>query len=141
MTRDNRRPERAFDRTAGRCHICGKRLAWSNYGTVYGRGAWEIDHSRARARGGSDHGNNLFAACVSCNRSKRDVSSRTMRHRMGRRRAPLSVAQKGQAQRQYTATGGVLGAVALGAVAGPAGLLWGAIIGAAIGSSVDPDSD
>lgn len=30
----------------------------------------EIDHSRPKARGGSDHMNNLMPSCQSCNREK-----------------------------------------------------------------------
>jgi 5-methylcytosine-specific restriction endonuclease McrA len=65
-----------YDRTEGQCHNCRKRLTFRNYGLFGKRGAWEIEHSVAQARGGTDHGNNLFAACISCNRSKGDSSSR-----------------------------------------------------------------
>jgi 5-methylcytosine-specific restriction endonuclease McrA len=34
------------------------------------RGVWEVEHSVARAKCGSNHGNNLYAACITCNRSK-----------------------------------------------------------------------
>jgi 5-methylcytosine-specific restriction endonuclease McrA len=59
-----------FDKTGGECHYCGKQLAWSNYGLVGKRGAWEVDHSIPVSRGGTDHQNNLWPACVSCNTEK-----------------------------------------------------------------------
>lgn len=62
--------DRIFTTTAGRCHLCHRRLARKNYGADGQRGAWEVDHSLPRARGGSDHGNNLRPAHIACNRSK-----------------------------------------------------------------------
>ena len=59
-----------YDRSRGYCHICGKKLAFINYGNFGKRGAWEVDHSKPRVKGGTDHPNNLYPACISCNRSK-----------------------------------------------------------------------
>ena len=61
------RLERIYRRTDGRCHICRKKLSLVNYGRAGERGAWQIDHSRARVKGGSDHLNNLFPACIPSN--------------------------------------------------------------------------
>src|SRR6266481_309133 len=67
---------RIYDKTNGSCHLCGKKLAFTNYGEVGARAAWEVEHSIPLANGGTHHGNNLFASCVPCNRSKAaDVSS------------------------------------------------------------------
>lgn len=81
-----------FERTDGRCHLCGVQLAFSNYSQHGERGAWEIEHSRCRAKGGSDRLCNLYAAHIRCNRSKGTVTTRTARLWKGRARAPLSKA-------------------------------------------------
>lgn len=59
-----------FERTNGRCHLCHKKLAFKNYGLLTERGSWEVDHSIPRAKGGTDHQNNLLPAHIKCNRSK-----------------------------------------------------------------------
>ncbi len=59
-----------YDKTGGYCRYCGKKIARINWGNLYGKGAWEVDHSIPLARGGTDHRNNLFPACVTCNREK-----------------------------------------------------------------------
>jgi len=59
-----------FDKTNGLCYYCGKQLAWKNYGKVDKRGAWEVDHSKPKSKGGSDYSRNLFPACIKCNRDK-----------------------------------------------------------------------
>jgi len=65
-----------FDKTNGYCYHCRKKLAWKNYGVVGVRGAWEVDHSNPRAKGGTDYIRNLIPSCISCNRSKGILSSR-----------------------------------------------------------------
>lgn len=127
-----------FDRTDGNCHICGKRMAFSNYGAPGRRQAWEVEHSRPRAHGGTDHVNNLYGAHVSCNREKGTLSSRSARARHGRTRAPRSRVEKGRVQRENTVGGAVVGA-ALGAAMGPGGWILGGLVGAAIGQEIEPD--
>lgn len=61
-----------YDKTKGYCFYCGKKLAYTNYGKIRAKGSWEIDHGRPRSKGGTDHLNNLHAACVDCNRDKGD---------------------------------------------------------------------
>ncbi|HZW06078.1 MAG TPA: HNH endonuclease, partial [Phycisphaerales bacterium] len=56
-----------YDRTSGYCHLCGKKLALTNYAAHGHKGAWEVEHSVPRACGGSDRLNNLYAAHISCN--------------------------------------------------------------------------
>ncbi len=34
-----------YKRTHGRCHVCGSKVYFTNYGRFGERGAWEIDHS------------------------------------------------------------------------------------------------
>ena len=53
-----------YDRTSGYCHICGKKLSFSNYCRPGCKGAWEVEHSKARVNGGCDSLNNLYAACM-----------------------------------------------------------------------------
>ena len=31
-----------FDGTSGKCRLCGKELAWKNYGVVGARAAWHV---------------------------------------------------------------------------------------------------
>jgi 5-methylcytosine-specific restriction endonuclease McrA len=130
-----------YDRTSGRCHICGKYLSFANYARPGHRGAWEVEHSRPRARGGSSRLTNLYGACISCNREKGTVGSRTARKRYGRTRAPLSAIGCQRKRRQNALAGAVLGAVVGGVVRGGSGAVTGLIIGAAVGSGRDPDPD
>ena len=73
---DDERLSLVFDKTDGDCAYCGKQLAWSNYGLTGARGAWEVDHRKPLSRGGTDHMNNLSAACVYCNREKGNLTAR-----------------------------------------------------------------
>lgn len=65
-----------YDKTGGQCRFCEKKLAWKNYGQYGSRGAWEVDHSRPKAQGGTDHLSNLFPTCIPCNREKSDQHGR-----------------------------------------------------------------
>ncbi len=65
-----------YDKNGGYCWHCGKKFSFTNYGLAGERGTWEVDHSVPLARGGTDHGNNLVPACIECNRSKADLTSR-----------------------------------------------------------------
>ena len=78
-----RQLERIFDRTGGRCHLCHGDLYFDDYAAPAVLDGWEVEHSRPRARGGTDHPNNLYAACVSCNRSKGTRSSAAFRRELG----------------------------------------------------------
>ncbi len=122
-----------YDRTSGYCHICGKKLAFTNYAKLGKRGAWEVEHSVPRAKGGTDRLNNLYAACITCNREKRDGSTRTARALNERTRAPLSRSKRAEQRATNTALGAGLGALLGGMVLGLPGVLIGAGIGAAAG--------
>lgn len=76
------RLRRIYDKTDGNCHLCGGSLAFSNYGNLGSRGAWEVDHSIPKAKGGTDNLNNLFPAHTSCNRVKRDKHKNAIRRRL-----------------------------------------------------------
>lgn len=97
------------EKTDHRCHLCRERLYLEDYNQT-----WEVDHSRPRARGGSDSMLNLFPACKSCNRSKQDRSSGSYRRRKGYAYKPLSSKKRGHR--------GVFG--------GLVGLLLGSAVGA-----------
>jgi hypothetical protein len=101
---------RTFDRTEGRCHICHKTMCFNNYAKLGGRAAWEVEHSKARGNGGTDHGNNLYAAHIRCNRSKGVLTSRTARARNGFSRSPYSPNER----RENAITGATVGSFALG---------------------------
>jgi hypothetical protein len=130
-----------FARTDGHCHICGKRLSRWNYAAFGSRAAWEVEHSVARARGGhGEHLNNLYAACISCNRSKGALLTRAAREVHGRKRAPLALKAKQRIRRDNALTGVLIagaGAVLLGVVP-PVGLIMTAA-GALIGHRLQPD--
>lgn len=127
-----------YDRTGGYCHLCQTKLAFTNYGRHGEKGAWEIDHSKARALGGSDHGNNLFAACTGCNRSKGALSSKSIRYNNGIARSPRSRMERKKAKTRNTWTGVSTGALIGARLGGPAGALVGAILGGTLGASIKP---
>ena len=139
-TYDKATLRRIYDRTPGKCHICSKQLAISNYGKHGACGAWEVEHSIPRVNSGSDHGNNLYAAHISCNRSKCDASTRSARAQHGRTRAPLSVTNRKKIKTENTAIGACIGALIGGVLGGPPGAWLGGGVGAYLGNSADPDS-
>lgn len=128
-----------YDRTRGKCHLCHRKLAFTNCGVVGARMAWEVEHSRPRANGGTDRFNNLYAACIPCNRSKRAGSTRTHRARNGVTRAPLSAQKYAAAKRGNTLGGAALGGYLGYRVGGPRGAWLGGILGGLIGAEKDPD--
>jgi len=128
-----------FDRTRGKCHICHKQLSFCNHGRHGGRGAWHVDHSVAIARGGTNHGNNLKAACIPCNLDKSTTTARTARAWNGRRRAPLSAARY-EAKKSQNAWAGAATGIGVGALLGGPGLAFVlGVLGWPIGDGVDPD--
>lgn len=129
--------KKIYEKTDGYCHICHKKLSLSNYGKNGEKGAWHVDHSIPRAKGGTNHMNNLFAACTSCNTSKSDKSTLSARRKNGNTRAPLSKAKKENLRTSNTITGMVVGG-AIGSIIGPAGALIGSMIGGAIGENNSP---
>jgi 5-methylcytosine-specific restriction endonuclease McrA len=138
MAYDDATLSRIYDRTSGYCHLCGKKLSFTNYGRSGRKGAWHVEHSVPRAKGGTDHGNNLFAACIDCNLEKSDSSTRTSRNWNGRTRAPLSRGKRKEARTSNIVAGGTLGGL-LGAALGPLGVAIGVGVGAKIGHDVRPD--
>lgn len=134
MAFNKQRLDDIFRKTDGRCHICRKKLVRKNYGVVRARSAWEAEHSVPKAKGGTDHLNNLYPACISCNRSKGAASTKVARTKHGFKAAPLSKEKK----TGNTWFGGFGGAL-LGAPFGPIGVLAGAVVGAIFGDSHEPN--
>lgn len=127
-----------YRKTDGYCHLCFKKLNFANYGKLYADGSWQIEHSRCKAKGGSDHLNNLFPACVECNLEKGTLSSRTVRSRNGRTRAPFSKQQKSKIRIESIFKGIIIGSVLGLAFVGPfGGILCGAV-GGVIGNDNSP---
>jgi 5-methylcytosine-specific restriction endonuclease McrA len=131
---------RIYDRTYGKCHICGKKLSFTNYSYLGLKGAWEVEHSNPKSMGGTNNLNNLYAACILCNRKKNNKSTRSIRAKNGRSRAPLSKEQRKKVRRDNSILGVMIGGL-LGSVAGPPGMLIGATIGAKMGFDKEPDDD
>ncbi len=92
LTKNQRRA--IYDSTGGYCHLCHGKVFWTNYGKHGKRGGWEVDHSVARANGGTDRLPNLRAACTSCNREKQDMTTRAYRTRNEVTCAPASRAER-----------------------------------------------
>lgn len=138
MAFDEKRKNSIFARTDGQCHICRKKLARKNYGQSGTRGAWEVEHSNAKVNGGTDRLNNLYPACISCNRSKGKQSTRIARGQHGNRAAPYSADQKKTNAFGWGAGGALAGHILLSPL-GPAGIFLGCIIGAVVGESIEPE--
>jgi len=127
-----------YDRTSGYCHICHRKMSFTNYCRPSQKGAWEIEHSVPRSKGGTDHGNNLFGAHITCNREKSNYTTKTARRWHGISRAPLSRGERKKARTGNVVAGGVIGGI-VGSVFGPLGTAIGAGIGAKIGHDIKPD--
>jgi len=138
-TNSAERLEMIFDRTAGRCHICWGTLAFKNYARFGERGAWEIEHSNPRSKGGSDRLSNLYAAHITCNREKGAMRTKTARAWNKQTRAPLSRTKRQQKREENMWAGAGVGALSGAAVGGPIGFVIGGIAGAFVGSEIDPD--
>lgn len=100
---------RVFDKTTGRCHLCGGGLYFNNFGTMGSKGAWEIEHSIPRSKGGTDHLNNLYPAHINCNRSKSNRSTRSVRAKYGKTRAPYSEKKEAEVRIGNSILGGGTG--------------------------------
>ena len=137
MAYDNITLNTIYDKTNGYCHICHKKLSFSNYGIHGAKASWHVDHSNPKAKGGSNYVRNLLPACIPCNLAKGKKSTRTARSWSGNTRAPLSHKRKQQLKAENAAGGAAVGAL-LGLVGGPAGVAVGAILGGIIGSEQSP---
>lgn len=135
MNREECRLNAIYDKTDGYCHLCYKKLSFKNYGLRNVPGGWHIEHSVPKALGGTDHMNNLFAACILCNIAKGIQCTKTIRNRNGYTRAPYSVTKKREIQYQNTFTGMVIGGMIGRLIGGNKGTLIGIAIGGTIGNN------
>lgn len=126
--------EEIWHRTSGKCHVCREQHEVDDYGIT-----WSWDHSRARARGGTDYLRNSYVACIRCNSRKGTRSSRSARAEHGYTRAPLSTSKRASSKMGRAGTGGATGALVGFAIGGPPGALLGAILGGVVGHEVDVD--
>lgn len=137
MAKDLLQLRRIYDKTDGYCHVCHRKLSFQNHGKRDTKGAWHIEHSIPKAKGGTDHLNNLFPACIDCNIEKSTLTSRTARSYNGNTRAPYSKDKKEEIKESNTAAGILIGGV-IGLVGGPWGMAIGATIGGMIGNGSSP---
>lgn len=132
---DTKELRRIYDRTNGHCHICQKKLSFSNYGKSGQKGAWNREHSKAKFNGGTDHLNNLYAACISCNIQKGIRSSNSARRKHGHSSAPFSKSKVRQIKEDNTVAGALLGGT-IGALGGPVGIAIGSALGGIFGNNI-----
>lgn len=59
-----------YSRCKGACDICDQPIVFQAYGRLDHPGGWQVDHSKAIARGGTNHPNNLVASHIRCNLKK-----------------------------------------------------------------------
>jgi hypothetical protein len=126
-----------FAKTSGLCHLCWGPMVFANYGDHGAPGAWEIDHSVPKSKGGTDHLNNLYAAHTDCNRSKQAKSSASVRRENGYKRPPMSAAAMNELKAGDAWTGAIAGGLLGARFGGFPGLLIGAAIGALGAYAVD----
>ena len=111
MRFNEQQQEKIFQRTSGYCHICHKKLSLYQYAAEGESGSWEVEHSKPQAKGGTHRLNNLYPACISCNRSKGAKSTRSARAKHGKTRAPLSFTKRRKAKTINALKGALLGSV------------------------------
>ncbi|MBI5450137.1 MAG: HNH endonuclease [Gammaproteobacteria bacterium] len=138
MTYTNEQLSGIYRRTSGYCHICYKKLAFKNYASYGSKGAWEVEHSNPQAKGGTNRLNNLYPACISCNRSKGATSTYSARAVNGKVCAPLTPTKRKEEKVGSAVVGGAAGAV-IGIIFGPPGILLGCLLGAHLGYQKNPD--
>jgi hypothetical protein len=141
MAHERERLDRIFRRTDGRCHLCGRKLEAGDYGNRHSDCGWEVDHSRPRAKGGSDHLNNLYPSHRRCNRSKGTRPARECRAEQGRSAPPVSRDRVRAAKRRGALGGSMIGGVGGFLLTGPAGGTIGTIVGGLLGACRDPNGD
>lgn len=140
MDRTPERLKKIFDKTDGACHLCHSKLNFSDYGKGIDKNGWEIEHSNPKAKGGTDHINNLYSACKICNLKKGTKSSCSSRKDNGVKGVPYSRKQKNIAKKENTLGGTILGVV-IGLPFGPLGVLIAGAIGGTIGNQVSPKTN
>ncbi len=137
--KDKERLQKIYQKTNGNCHLCHKKLSFTNYGVRGLKGAWHIEHSVPKAKGGTDNLNNLYAACIKCNIDKGTKPAKSIRNKNGVSRAPYSKNKIVSIKNNNTAGGALIGGGLGFAIGGPIGSLIGGIVGGAIGNHNSPN--
>ncbi len=137
MSPETLKMKKIFERTNGRCHLCRRELSFGDYGSPDG---WEREHSKPRSKGGTNHLNNLYPACVSCNRQKGNRSNASVRSKHGYTKPPMSKRQRRKRARITIPVCAIVGA-RIGASAGFPGFVAGGVIGGIVGWVISGDSD
>lgn len=135
--KDLQRLRRIYDKTDGYCHLCHKKLSFTNYGNAGGKGAWNIEHSKPKNKGGTDNLNNLFPACINCNTEKGTKHTKTIRKKNGVSRAPYSKKKKESIRTNNTLGGAAAGAL-FGSFFGPGGAFASGILDGLFGDTNSP---
>lgn len=112
-----------FCKRDGKCHLCAGKIRFENYGQYTATG-WQIDHVVPKARGGSDHPDNLEPAHSDCNNYKGTRSAIVVRRELMFEPEPELRGGSGGAILLCTA-----GSAALGAALDPKDPVRGAVIG------------
>lgn len=136
---DPKRLDAIYSKTDGYCHLCYKKLSRINYGRAGSRGAWQVEHSVPKAKGGSNRLNNLYPACIKCNLEKGTRHTKTIRNRNGHSRAPYSKETKQRIRSNNAASGALVGGGIGLVVGGPVGGLIGSFVGSLIGNESSPE--
>jgi 5-methylcytosine-specific restriction endonuclease McrA len=139
MQFDKQQLIRIYRSTSGYCHLCHAKLSLKNHGQHGKKGAWHVDHSVPRSKGGTDRLNNLKPACISCNLDKSNKTTRTARRWNGKKCAPLSPEKRKQAKTGNAILGAMGGGAVGFAVGGPVGAVIGALAGGHLAGSTNPD--
>src|SRR5579871_470762 len=100
-----------YDATRGRCHVCGRKVYFTNHGKRLRRGAWHVDHVVPRVRGGTNQRDNLRAACVPCNLAKGARTVDAVRSHCRRPRTTGHVAELARLRWDRIVHGALLGAL------------------------------
>lgn len=130
---EKERLRKIYEKTDGHCHICHSSLVFASHGKHNTKGAWHIEHSKPKSKGGTDHLNNLLPACIPCNLTKGVKHTKIARAKHGHTRAPLSKVKKQDIQGKRIIVGGIVGGI-FGIVGGPLMMLVGIGVGASAGS-------
>jgi hypothetical protein len=134
MRYENEKLNQIYYKTDGCCHICHKKLAFTNYVANGTKRSRHVEYSKPNAKGGTDHMNNLYVAYISCNIEKGTSHTKTARARNGNTRAPHSKEKKEKIKSNNTIGGATIG----GGIEWAVGGLLGSLIGGAFGSSNSP---
>ena len=82
MSYSDKTKREIFDSSSGICALCDNELVFELHGSKE-EGGWEIDHSKPKADGGTEHINNLQPMCWECNRKKSDMPMRDAKEKFG----------------------------------------------------------